>query len=46
MTNEEIYALFRAQDKYLKFSVFLEECIEWTYEDDSPKEQSDNDSNV
>ena len=34
MENEEIYALFRAQDKYLKFGDFLEYCICWEEEDE------------
>lgn len=34
MTNEEIYALYRAQDKYLKFSDFIENNIEWYWEDE------------
>ena len=33
MSNQEIYALFRAQDEYVKFSDFLENCIEWETED-------------
>ena len=32
MNNREIYALFRAQSKYLKFSDFLENNIEWYWE--------------
>jgi hypothetical protein len=32
MTNDEIYREFRSQDKYLKFSDFIENCIEWLEE--------------
>ena len=34
MNNREIYALFRAQDRWLKFGDFLENNIEWIYEED------------
>jgi hypothetical protein len=36
MTNEEIYALFRAQKEHTKFGEFLENCIEWVDEDYLP----------
>jgi len=45
MTNEEIYALFRAQDRYLKFTDFLENNIEFIYEEE-PEEEWTQDLNL
>ena len=44
LTSAEIYALFRAQDKYLKFSDFLEHNIEFYYVDTAESAASEEDN--
>ena len=34
MDNEEIYKAFRSQKEYFKFGEFLENCIEFIYEEE------------
>lgn len=39
MNNEELYESFRSQDKHLKFTDFLEYCIEWEDEEEDNVEK-------
>lgn len=41
MSNKEIYEYFRSQDKYLKFSDFIENCVEWIPEEPIPYSMSE-----
>lgn len=39
MTNEEIYELYRSQTQWVKFSDFLENCIEFYWEEENEQEK-------